>query len=89
MTISDSKSQTTITEARGILKDCPPTTIEVPVVWLAAVAKLVNEMAGEGICMDDCADPQDLMGELAEYLGVMDDDDCWNAAVAKVENHGR
>ena len=60
--------------------------IAVPRSWLAAAAKLINEMAGEGMCMDDCADPQDLMCDLAEWLGVGNDDDAWNVAVAKIAN---
>ena len=59
--------------------------MEVPKVWLAATVKLLNEMAGEGICMDGCADPQDLMCDIAEHLGLADDDDAWNAAVARLE----
>jgi hypothetical protein len=53
----------------------------VPRGWLAAVVKLLNEMAGDGISMQDCEDPADLMCEIAEHLGVSDADDMWGAAV--------
>jgi hypothetical protein len=53
----------------------------VPAVWLAAVAKLLNEMAGEGIFFDDCEDPCDLLLGLAEHLGLGMADDPWQAAM--------
>lgn len=62
------------------------TTIAVPAEWLSATVELLNEMAGAGIGMIDCADPADLMMQIAEYLGVADEDDCWCAAVREIAN---
>jgi hypothetical protein len=54
-----------------------------PAGWLAAVVKLLNEMAGE-VSMVGCDEPENLMTEIAEHLGVGDADDCWAAAVIKL-----
>jgi len=59
------------------------TTVPVPKEWLAATAKLLNEMAGEGVGIEGCDDPADLMTELAVFFGVADLDDCWAAAVRR------
>jgi hypothetical protein len=59
-------------------------TADVPASWLAAVVKLLNTMAGDGISMEDCEDPCDLMIEIAEHLGVSTADDPWEAAVLKL-----
>lgn len=59
-------------------------TTEVPRKWLSSVVALLNEMAAEGTGMVDCADPADLMTEIAEFFGVAAEDDCWEAAVRKV-----
>lgn len=57
---------------------------EVPTRWLCAVLTLLNEMAGEGICMEGCEDPAELMVEIAEYLGCGEADDPWEASMVKV-----
>lgn len=59
------------------------TTVPVPKEWLAATAKLLNEMAGGGIRIEGCDDPADLMTEFAVFLGVADLDDCWAAAIQR------
>lgn len=48
-----------------------------PPGWLARVVNLLNEMASEGITMGDCADPAELMVEIAEHLGFGDHEDPW------------
>ena len=55
------------------------TMASVPADWLARVVNLLNEMAGEGIGMVGCADPADLMCEIAEHMGCGDVDDPWAA----------
>lgn len=59
--------------------------ISVPHGWLVATLKLLNEMADDGIGMEGCDDPADLMTEFAEFLGVADEDDCWAAAITKLQ----
>ena len=46
-----------------------PETISVPLSWLAETVVLLDGMAGEGIEIDGCADPTDLMTDLATALG--------------------
>lgn len=53
--------------------------IAVPSDWLARVVTLLNTMAGEGITMEDCADPADLMCVIAIHMGHGDADDLWDA----------
>jgi len=55
------------------------TTIPVPADWLRRAVQLLDTMAGEGICMEACADPADLMCEIADVLGHGDTDDPWEA----------
>jgi hypothetical protein len=57
---------------------------EVPTQWLCSVLKLLNEMAGEGITIDDCEDPAELMCEIAGYLGCSESDDPWEASMLKL-----
>lgn len=64
------------------MTDQPKTAV--PSSWLAAVIHLLNEMAGEGLGIVDCEDPANLMTEIADHLGVGDDDDPWQAAVMKL-----
>lgn len=54
----------------------------VPTDWLRRVVTLLNAMAGDGIGMSDCADPQDLMCEIAISMGHGDADDPWSAVTA-------
>lgn len=54
----------------------------VPPGWLFQAAKLINELAYEGITMDDCDEPEWLMVQLALSLGCEDADDPWEAALA-------
>lgn len=54
-------------------------TAAVPLDWLARAVNLLNAMAGEGITMDDCADPADLMCEIASHMGHDGADDVWSA----------
>ena len=61
-----------------------PLVTPAPTSWLAAVAYLLNELAQEGIIIDGCEDPADLLVELAKHLGVGDADDPWLAAVQKL-----
>lgn len=56
-------------------------TVPVPTDWLARVVGLLDTMAGEGMGMQDCADPADLMCEIAVHMGLGDASDPW-AAVA-------
>ena len=56
----------------------------VPERWLRAAVTLINALAQDGITLDGCADPQDMMTELAEYLGCGGADDTWRAAVVAV-----
>ena len=56
--------------------------ITVPSDWLARTVKLLNVMAGEGIGIEDCADPADLMCEIAIHMGHGDADDLWGAVTA-------
>ena len=56
----------------------------VPSRWLKAVLTLLNEMASDGIGITDCEDPAELMVEIAEYLGVGEDDDPWEASLLKI-----
>ena len=60
-------------------------TTLVPTDWLARVLGLLTAMAGEGAGMQDCADPADLMYEIAEHMGLGGEDDPW-AAVANAMN---
>lgn len=53
--------------------------------YLVRALTLVNAMAGEGLSIDDQEDPADLMTELAERLGVEDEDDSWAAVVAALD----
>lgn len=59
-------------------------TTDTPTTWLAAVIHLLNEMAGEGICIQGCEDPCDLMTEIATHLGVADAEDPWMASIYKL-----
>ncbi len=61
-------------------------TYAVPKDWLARVVNLLNEMAGEGITMDDCADPSDLMCEIATHFGHGDADDIWSAVTVALNS---
>lgn len=61
----------------------------VPAQWFANVVKLLNEMAGEGVTMQGCEDPADLMCEIADHLGVGQNDDSWNDAVVEAANHAQ
>lgn len=47
--------------------------------WLASVVHLLDTMAGEGMGMEGCADPADLMMDLATHLGFHNDDDPWSS----------
>ncbi len=62
------------------------TTIAVPLDWLARAVNLLNEMAGEGISMEDCAEPSDLMCEIAQHLGHGDADDLWSAVTVALNS---
>ena len=66
------------------MADTPQSTISVPKNWLADVAQLLNVMAGDGIEIEDCADPATLMTDLATFLGVADLDNCWAASVQRL-----
>lgn len=57
------------------------TEITVPKDWLSAIVKLLDVMAGEGLGMDDCEDPADLMVTLADHFGVGDEEDILEAVV--------
>lgn len=60
--------------------------IAVPADWLLRAVMLMNAMAGEGIGMEGCADPADLMCEIAQTLGAADADDMWEAAVQAIQD---
>ena len=65
-----------------------PSVTPAPTSWLAAVAYLLNELAREGISVEGCEDPAELLVELAKHLGVGDADDPWFAAVQKLARCG-
>jgi len=56
-------------------------TTAVPSEWLARVVTLLNAMAGEGTGMTDCADPADLMCDIADAMGHGEADDPWEAVM--------
>jgi hypothetical protein len=66
------------------MSDQPTQPTAVPSPWLAAVVHLLSELAGEGISMEGCDDPADLMSEIADHLGCGDEDDPWLAVVGKL-----
>ena len=73
----------------GEYEDAKPVqqkTIPVPADWLLQVASLLNIMAGEGISIDDCADPAHMMFDLAQHLGVWGADDVWAATVQALKD---
>lgn len=49
--------------------------------WLGRFLPTLLAMAEEGMAIEGCEDPQDMLSELAERLGVGDEDDSWNAAI--------
>jgi hypothetical protein len=59
----------------------------VPRDWLAAIVRLLDVMAGEGVGMESCEDPADLVITLADHFGVGDFDDCLQAVLEKIANH--
>jgi hypothetical protein len=61
-----------IERLRAALRDA------VPLDWLARVVNLLHTMAGEGISMEDCADPADLMIEISERMGFGETADSWS-----------
>jgi hypothetical protein len=52
--------------------------------WLVRAMPTLLLMAEEGVSMEGCEDPQDMLSELADRLGVGDEDECWNAAVLRL-----
>ncbi len=66
------------------MNEHPTQPAEVPVSWLSAVVQFLHEMAGEGIFIDGCKEPSDLMSEIADHLGCGDADDPWLAVVQKL-----
>lgn len=57
---------------------------KVPAPWLTAVVQFLHEMAGEGIFIDGCKEPSDLMSEIADHFGCGDEDDPWLAVMQKL-----
>lgn len=55
-------------------------TISVPRGWLHETAKLLNEVAGEGITIEGCACPSVLMFDLVVHLGAGATADPWSEA---------
>ena len=45
--------------------------------WLVRAIKIVEGMASEGIIIDGYEDPQEMMVELCDRLGLDDSDDPW------------
>ena len=56
-----------------------PKMTAVPTEWLTRVVMLLNTMAGEGMGMDGCAEPADMMCEIADVMGCGETDDPWQA----------
>jgi hypothetical protein len=63
-------------------------SMPVPLAWLTATVRLLNDMAGEGLHMVGQADPADLMKQIAEHLGVAEADDCWAAVLGTLGGSG-
>lgn len=61
-------------------------TVPVPTDWLARVVGLLDTMAGEGIGMEDCADPADLMCEIAVHMGFGEADNLWAAVTVALND---
>ena len=61
---------------------------DVPTCWLVETLKLMDRMAGASLSVEDCADPADLMTEIADYLGISarDAEELWIAAQMKFQN---
>ena len=57
---------------------------EVSTAWLVAVVKLLSVMAQDGVEMEGCEDPADLISNFADDIDIGDEDDRWEAAILKL-----
>lgn len=61
-------------------------TVAVPREWLARTIKLLHQMSGSGVFLNQMAHYDDLVDELCEFLNLVDEDEPCAALIAKLDS---